>query len=167
MLDLATAERGMSDTFTHLDARGRPRMVDVGAKPITARMAVAEGWVLMGEPARDAISMGQVKKGDVLRMAELAGVQGAKRCADLIPLCHPIPLDGVVVEASVRGEGVHIRAVARAHWRTGVEMEAIAAVMAAALCVYDCTKAIDKMMKISDVRVLEKKGGRSGDWHLK
>ncbi len=120
MLDLASAERGMSDTFTHLDASGRPRMVDVGEKPITARVAVAEGWVFMGDAARDAIEMGQVKKGNVLRITELANVQGAKRCADLIPLCHPIPLDGVIVEASVRGEGVYIRAVARAHWRTGV-----------------------------------------------
>jgi len=154
----------MSDGFTHLDGDGRPRMVDVGGKDITHRVAVAEAWVRMTEGALTAIAEGQVKKGDVLRIAELAGVQGAKRTSDLIPLCHPIPLDAVQVEARVEPNGVHIRATVRAHWRTGVEMEALAAATAAALTIYDCTKSIDRGMRIEGVRLLEKRGGRSGDW---
>ncbi len=154
----------MSDGFTHLDESGRPRMVDVGDKPVTSRMAVAEGWVRMSASALDAVAKGQVKKGDVLRIAELAGVQGAKRASDLIPLCHPIPLDAVRVTVCAEADGVHIQAVARAHWRTGVEMEALAAVTAAALTVIDCAKSIDKGMRIEGVRLLEKRGGRSGEW---
>jgi cyclic pyranopterin phosphate synthase len=154
----------MSNELTHVDADGRPRMVDVGEKPITARVAVAEGWVYMNDAAIEAIAGGRVQKGDVLRMAELAGVQGAKRTADLIPLCHPISLDAVEVKAFVEPDAVYIRATASAHARTGVEMEALAAVTAAALTVYDCTKAIDRCMRIEGIRLLEKRGGRTGDW---
>jgi len=150
--------------LTHLDADGRPRMVDVGDKPHTDRVAVAEARVRMSDDARQAIADGQVKKGDVLRIAELAGVQGCKRTSDLIPLCHPLPIDGVEVTADLDGDGVHIQATVRAHWKTGVEMEALAAVTAAALTVYDCIKAIDKSMVIHGVRVISKRGGRSGDY---
>jgi cyclic pyranopterin phosphate synthase len=154
----------MSEKLTHIDADGRPRMVDVGDKPHTDRVAVAEARITMSTLARDAISGGQVAKGDVLRIAELAGVQGCKRTSDLIPLCHPLPIDGVEVIATVEEDGVHIQATVRAHWKTGVEMEALAAVTAAALTVYDCTKAIDKAMVICGVRLLSKRGGRSGDF---
>ena len=150
--------------LTHLDADGRPRMVDVGDKPLTDRVAVAEARVRMSEAARQAIAGGDVKKGDVLRIAELAGVQGCKRTSDLIPLCHPLPIDGVEVTAQLDAEGVVIQATVRAHWKTGVEMEALAAVTSAALTVYDCTKAIDKSMVIHGVRLLAKQGGRSGDY---
>jgi len=150
--------------LTHLDADGRPRMVDVGDKPLTDRVAVAEARVRMSEAARQAIAGGDVKKGDVLRIAELAGVQGCKRTSDLIPLCHPLPIDGVEVTAQLDAEGVVFQATVRAHWKTGVEMEALAAVTSAALTVYDCTKAIDKSMVIHGVRLLAKQGGRSGDY---
>ncbi len=152
--------------LTHLDADGRPRMVDVGGKPHTHRVAVAEARVAMSEAAREAIRGGEVKKGDVLRIAELAGVQGCKRTSDLIPLCHPLPIDGVEVRAVLEDAGVCITATVRAHWKTGVEMEALAAVTAAALTVYDCTKAIDKSMVIHGVRLMSKQGGRSGDYHV-
>ena len=150
--------------LTHLDAQGRPRMVEVGDKALTHRVAVAEARVHMSAQARQASAEGAVKKGDVLRIAELAGVSGCKRTSDLIPLCHPLPIDGVEVIAELDGEGVVIRATVRAHWKTGVEMEALAAVTAAALTVYDCTKAIDKSMVIDGVRLLSKRGGRSGDY---
>jgi len=154
----------MSSKLTHLDADGRPRMVDVGDKPHTDRVAVAEARVTMSKEAREAIAGGHIKKGDVLRIAELAGVQGCKRTSDLIPLCHPLPIDGVEVVAEVDERGVCIRATVRAQWKTGVEMEALAAVTAAALTVYDCTKAIDKGIVIEGVRLLSKRGGRSGDY---
>ena len=118
----------------------------------------------MSEEARQAIAGGAVKKGDVLRIAELAGVQGCKRTSDLIPLCHPLPIDGVEVTAELDDEGVRVLATVRAHWKTGVEMEALTAATAAALTVYDCTKAIDKSMVITGVRLLAKQGGRSGDY---
>ena len=150
--------------LTHLDADGRPRMVNVGDKAMTHRVAVAEARIAMSEEARQAIAGGAVKKGDVLRIAELAGVQGCKRTSDLIPLCHPLPIDGVEVTAELDDEGVRVLATVRAHWKTGVEMEALTAVTAAALTVYDCTKAIDKSMVITGVRLLAKQGGRSGDY---
>jgi cyclic pyranopterin monophosphate synthase len=152
--------------LTHLDSDGRPRMVDVGGKPLTDRVAVAEAYVSMSAEARAAIAGGEVKKGNVLRIAELAGVQGCKRTSDLIPLCHPMPIDGVVVTAELSEAGVHIQATVRAHWKTGVEMEALTAVTAAALTVYDCTKAIDKSMVIHTVRLLAKQGGRSGEYRV-
>jgi len=139
-------------------------MVDVGSKPLTNRVARAEGWVRMSPEALNAITEGRVHKGDVLRIAELAGIQGAKRTSDLIPLCHPLPIDAVEVAVTSVDGAIHIAATVAAHWRTGVEMEALAAVRAAALTVYDMTKAIDKTMIIDGVRLLEKKGGRSGDW---
>jgi len=154
----------MSKKLTHLDDCGRPQMVDVGAKPMTERMARAEAWVRTTAEAIDAIRNSQVKKGDVLRIAELAGIQGAKRTADLIPLCHPLPIDSVTVTTEIHGETIRIEATVSAYWKTGVEMEALAAVNAAALTVYDMTKSIDKGIVIETVRLLEKRGGRSGDW---
>ena len=141
-------------------------MVDVGDKPITKREAVAEGWISLGEEAFALVISGQAKKGDVLGTAQLAGIQGAKRASDLIPLCHPLPISGVdvIVTPNAESKRIHVRATARAHWRTGVEMEALAAVSAALLTVYDMLKAVDKGMEISGIRLLEKRGGRSGTW---
>jgi cyclic pyranopterin phosphate synthase len=154
----------MKKELTHLDASGRPRMVDVSEKSMTQRMARAEAWVTMSADALNAIREAKIKKGDVLRIAELAGVQGAKRASDLIPLCHPLPLDSVTVIAQIEANGVRIEATVSTHWKTGVEMEALAAVNSAALTVYDMTKSIDKGIVIERVRLLEKRGGRSGDW---
>ena len=151
--------------LTHIDEHGQARMVNVGAKPDTDRLAVAEGRVVMSPEALTAITDGRVKKGDVLQIAQLAGIQGAKRTADLIPLCHPLPIDGV--ELSVVADSatsVLITATVRTRWRTGVEMEALTAVMAAALTVYDMVKSIDRGMRIEGVCLIEKKGGRSGHW---
>lgn len=153
------------DGLTHLDAEGRPRMVDVGAKADTERLARAEGYVVLGAAAFAAVTEGRVKKGDVLQIARLAGIQGAKRTADLIPLCHPLPLDGVTVDVEPTTDGrIRVEATARTRWRTGVEMEALTAVSAAALTVYDMVKAIDKGVRIEGIRLLEKRGGRSGHW---
>ncbi len=154
--------------LTHIDEQGRPRMVDVGAKPDTDRLAVAEGWVQMSPAALSAITEGRVKKGDVLMIAQLAGIQGAKHTATLIPLCHPLPIDGVEVDIEAHPERSAVRIVAsvKTRWRTGVEMEAMTAVGAAALTVYDMVKAIDRGMVISGVRLLEKRGGRSGTWRV-
>lgn len=154
----------MTKKLTHIDDAGRPHMVDVSDKPLTHRVARAEAWVRMSPEALNAITEGRVHKGDVTRIAELAGIQGSKRTSDLIPLCHPLPIDAVDVAVTAIDGAIHITATVAAHWRTGVEMEALAAVSAAALTVYDMTKAIDKFMVIDGVRVLEKRGGRSGDW---
>ena len=154
----------MTKKLTHIDDAGRPHMVDVSDKPLTHRVARAEAWVRMSSEALDAITEGRVHKGDVTRVAELAGIQGSKRTADLIPLCHPLPIDAVDVAVTAVDGAIYITATVAAHWRTGVEMEALAAVSAAALTVYDMTKAIDKSMIIDGVRLLEKSGGRSGDW---
>jgi len=164
MLDLPPLAGRMSTSLTHISEDGRPSMVDVGHKPMTPRMARAEGWVRMAPEALDAITEGRVKKGDVLAIAELAGIQGAKRTADLIPLCHPLPVDAVSVSVERVGDAIRIEAQVSACWRTGVEMEALSAVSAAALTVHDMTKAIDKGICIDGVRLLEKRGGKSGDW---
>ena len=150
--------------LTHIDDQGNARMVDVGSKALTDRRAVAEGWVDLSAEAYAAITSGRVKKGDVLAIAQLAGIQGAKRTADLIPLCHPLPLDGVEVEVEATAGRIRICAQAHAHWKTGVEMEALTAVSAAALTVYDMVKAIDKGVRIGGIRLLEKHGGRSGSY---
>ena len=154
----------MRDKLTHIDETGHPTMVDVGDKPLTDRVAKAECWVHLSPAAFQAVTAGLVPKGDVLRIAEIAGIQGAKRTSDLIPLCHPLPIDAVDVTVSAKDGAIHVVAVVRAHWRTGVEMEALTAVNAAALTVYDMVKAIDKSIRIDGVRLLEKRGGRSGDW---
>jgi len=150
--------------LTHVDADGNAHMVDVGGKPLTDRRAVARGQIRLGVDAAAAVAERRAAKGDVLAVAQLAGIQGAKRTSDLIPLCHPLPLSGVDVVLRLEGEVVVCEATARAHWRTGVEMEALAAVSAALLTVYDMLKAVDKGMVIEEIRLLEKAGGRSGVW---
>jgi cyclic pyranopterin phosphate synthase len=139
-------------------------MVDVSTKPNTQREAIAEAWVRVGPEAFRAIVEGSGPKGDVLATARLAGIQGAKQTAQWIPLCHPLPLDAVSVLVEPEEGAIHIRATVRTHWRTGVEMEAMTAVSAAALTVYDMIKAVDRGTRIEGVRLLEKRGGRSGEW---
>ncbi len=152
--------------LSHVDESGRARMVDVSAKPESARAATAEGAVRMSPEAFRAVAEQTVAKGDVLAVAEIAGTMGAKRTGELIPLCHPIALDLVTVEARLEPElpGVRITASARATGRTGVEMEALTAVAVACLTVYDMVKSIDRGMSIEDVRLLSKSGGSRGDW---
>ena len=139
-------------------------MVDVGEKPITERTAIAECFVRISAELARAIRQNQVKKGNLLEVARLAGIQAAKRTDELIPLCHSLPLDSVNVEAKLDSNRVHLTASARTHARTGVEMEALTAVAVAALTVIDMGKAIDKAMSIEGIRVLEKRGGRSGTY---
>lgn len=148
--------------LSHVDARGRVRMVDVSAKPETVREAVAEGSVRMSAAARRAIRQKAVAKGDPLQTARIAGMTAAKRTADLIPLCHPLPLTHVDVELRPRAYGYDIVGRAGTVGRTGVEMEALVAVSAAALTLYDMLKAIDKAMVIGPILLREKRGGRSG-----
>ncbi len=151
--------------LTHLDEHGNAHMVDVGHKPDTERVAVAAGEVRMRPETLALIRAGQIKKGDVLTVAQLAGVLAAKRTAELIPLCHPLPLTHIDVRCELRDElpGVAIRATVRTTGKTGVEMEALTAVAVAALTVYDMAKAVEKTMQITSVRLLEKHGGQSGD----
>ena len=153
-------------TLSHLDESGRARMVDVGDKPESRRTAVAEGQVRMSREAYDLVAAHAVAKGDVLAVAEVAGVMAAKRTGELIPLCHPLGLDVVRVEARLAPElpGVRLSATASVTGRTGVEMEALTAVSVAALTVVDMVKAVDKAAVITDVRVETKTGGKSGDW---
>ncbi len=152
--------------LSHVDTDGRPKMVDVGSKPETARRAVAEGRIRLSPEAFEALAGNLNPKGDVLSIAELAGTTGAKRTADLIPLCHPIVLDHVDVSATPDPElpGVHVVASASSVGRTGVEMEALTAVTVALLTVYDMVKAAGHDMEVQDVRLLEKSGGKSGLW---
>jgi cyclic pyranopterin phosphate synthase len=151
--------------LTHLDIAGRARMVDVGAKPDSERRAVARGEVHMRKETLDLIRAGTLKKGDVLTVAQIAGIAAAKRTSDLIPLCHPLPLTHVDVELVLNEAlpGVVITATARMVGKTGVEMEALTAVSVAALTVYDMAKAAEKTMRIQNIRLIEKHGGRSGD----
>lgn len=151
-------------TFSHLDDRGNARMVDVSGKEATKRRAVARATVLTTAEVAAAIADGSMKKGDVLGVARVAGIQAAKRTSDLIPLCHPLMLSHVSVELSVESDRVAIRAVAEVMDRTGVEMEALTACSVAALTVYDMCKAIDREMTITDLALEEKSGGRSGEY---
>ena len=156
----------MNDSgLTHLDAAGQARMVDVSAKAVTARAATATGRVLLSPAAVAALRAGDVPKGDALAVARIAGIAGAKRTPDLIPLCHPIGLHGVTVDLAVTDDGVDITAVTRTADRTGVEMEALTSVSVAALALIDMVKAIDPAAVITNVRVDEKAGGKSGPWH--
>ena len=154
------------EEFTHFNEQGRARMVDVGEKPISCRTAVAGGRVLVNEQTFRMIQSGGVKKGDVLTVAQIAGIMGAKRTPELIPMCHPIPLGGIDLELSMDESrlSVEIRAKVSCDGRTGVEMEALTAVSAAALTVYDMCKAVQKDMVISDIRLLSKSGGVHGDF---
>ena len=152
-------------SLTHLDEQGRAKMVDVGWKPVTDREAVARGHVQMQPETLRLIIEGQVKKGDVFTIAQLAGIMGAKRTAELIPLCHPLPLNKVDVELAADEANcrVNITATASTSGKTGVEMEALTAVSIAALSVYDMCKAVDRGMEIGRVRLVSKRGGQSGD----
>lgn len=150
--------------LTHLDEAGKARMVDVSAKDVTARTARASGRVLLSAEAVAALRSGQVPKGDALAVARIAGIQGAKKTPDLIPLCHPIGLHGVTVDLAVRDDGVDITATTKTADRTGVEMEALTSVSVAALALIDMVKAIDPAAVITDVRVDEKAGGKTGAW---
>ncbi|HEV2598380.1 cyclic pyranopterin monophosphate synthase MoaC [Sphingopyxis sp.] len=149
---------------THLDETGAAHMVDVGAKPATQRRAVAGGRITMSAEALDAIRSGNAPKGDVLSTARIAGIMGAKRTADLIPLCHPLALTKVSVDFTWECNGISVIAVAQTTGQTGVEMEALTAASVALLTLYDMAKALDCKMILGDIRLLEKSGGRSGDW---
>jgi cyclic pyranopterin phosphate synthase len=154
--------------LTHFDEGGAARMVEVGAKEESDRVAVAEGVVEMQAATLEQIRAGAIGKGDVLGVARVAAIQGLKRTHELVPLCHPVRVTGVDVALDATDEGgrprVEIRATVRAHDRTGVEMEALTAVSVAALTIYDMCKAVDRGMTISTVRLLEKRGGKSGHW---
>lgn len=156
----------MTDKLTHLDASGAANMVDVGDKAVTSREAVAEGRIVMKPETLALILEGKAKKGDVIATARIAGIMAAKKTHDLIPLCHPLLLTKVSIdiEADEALPGLHVRALARVSGQTGVEMEALTAVSVACLTLYDMAKAVDRGMRIEGVRVIEKSGGKSGDW---
>jgi len=155
----------MSD-LTHLDASGRARMVDIGQKAETARVAYAEGTIRMSVEAMSAIERNELSKGDAIATARIAGVMAAKRTSELIPLCHPLSLTdaGIDIDFDPELPGLRVTGWAATTGRTGVEMEALTAVSVALLTVYDMAKALDRRMEISGVRLLEKRGGKSGDW---
>ncbi len=150
--------------LTHFDDQGRARMVDVGAKEITHRRAVAGGRIEMAPETVDLIRTNRVKKGDPLAVAQVAGIMAAKRASDLIPMCHPLMLTIVDLALDLDDAGVEIRATVETRGQTGVEMEALTAVSVAALTIYDMVKAVDRGMTISGVRLIEKAGGKSGHW---
>jgi cyclic pyranopterin phosphate synthase len=152
--------------LTHFDAEGRAVMVDVSGKAETRRVAIAQGAIIMQPATLERIRAGTIAKGDVLSVARLAGIMGAKRTPDLIPLCHPLALNSVTVDLRLAPErnAVEIEATCAVTGRTGVEMEALTAVSVAALTVYDMVKAIDRTMRIGDIRLTHKSGGQSGDW---
>ena len=156
----------MSDLkLSHLDETGRARMVDIGHKPVTERLAIAKGEIHMQPATLALIQQGALKKGDVFSVAQIAGVMAAKRTAELIPLCHPLPLSQILIEIEPRPElpGLEISASVRTTSQTGVEMEALTAVGVAALTIYDMAKAVEKTMRIQNIRLVEKHGGQSGD----
>ena len=161
MSDDANAQ---NDTLTHVDERGEVVMVDVAGKPSTLRVAVASARVLLGEKARSMVEQGSVAKGDVLATARISGIMAAKRTSDIIPLCHPLQLTSVKVKIDLVAEGLDISCRAETVGSTGVEMEALTGASAAALTVYDMLKAVERGITISEVKLLEKRGGRSGHW---
>ena len=150
--------------LTHLDETGAAHMVDVGGKATTAREAIATGRIAMSAEAAAAITAGNAPKGDVLAAARIAGIMAAKKTAELIPLCHPLPLTRVAIDLTADGTGVTATATAATDAKTGVEMEALTAVTVALLTIYDMAKALDRAMVIGEVRLLSKTGGKSGDW---
>ena len=154
------------ETLSHLDATGAANMVDVSAKPVTERVAVAEGAVRMSRETLDLVRSGNARKGDVIGTARIAGIMAAKKTHDLIPLCHPIGLSKVTLDIDPDDAlpGFRVRATTKVAERTGVEMEALTAVSVACLTIYDMAKAVDRAMVITDVRLVEKSGGQSGDW---
>ena len=151
--------------LTHLGADGAAHMVDVSAKADTAREAVAEGRITMSAEALEAVRAGNIKKGDVLGTARIAGIMAAKKTSELIPLCHPLMLSKIAIAFEFEDLGIRAEARVRLNGPTGVEMEALTAVSIALLTLYDMAKALDKAMVISDIRLLSKTGGKSGDWH--
>ena len=165
---MSTANDNSDLHLTHLDEQGRAKMVDVGDKEITSREAVARGYVSIQPETARLIKEGLMKKGDVLTIAQLAGIMGAKKTSELIPLCHPLPLDRVDVDMELdESEGrINITATAKTTARTGVEMEALTAAAVAALTIYDMCKATDRAMRIEGVRLVRKRGGKSGDIDL-
>lgn len=156
----------MSDKLTHLDEHGRADMVDVGDKPDTDRIAIAEGAIYVQPATLRLIQAGNMKKGDVLTIARIAGIMGAKKTSELIPLCHPVPITKIGVDLSIdeSANAIRIRAQARTLGKTGIEMEVLTAVSIAALTIYDMAKAVDRSMTIGDIRLLEKRGGVNGDY---
>ena len=151
--------------LTHLDAEGRAYMVNVGQKPVTERVAIAKGEIRMKAETLALIQAGNLKKGDVLTVAQIAGINAAKNTSELIPLCHPLPLNQITVDFVFNADlpGIEITATARTNAKTGVEMEALTAVSVAALTIYDMAKAAEKTMEIGHIRLVEKHGGQSGD----
>jgi cyclic pyranopterin phosphate synthase len=150
--------------LSHLDAAGNAAMVDISAKDATIREAVAEGQITMSAEALAAVREGAIKKGDVLATARIAGIMAAKKTSDLIPLCHPLMLSKVAVDFEFETNGIRVTAFARLTGQTGVEMEAMTAASIALLTIYDMAKALDKGMVLSEIRLLSKSGGKSGDW---
>ncbi|MBX3049412.1 MAG: cyclic pyranopterin monophosphate synthase MoaC [Anaerolineales bacterium] len=153
--------------LSHVDQSGRARMVDVGEKPASQRIAVAEGWVRMQPETLALLRANALQKGDALAVAQVAGIQAAKRTAELIPFCHTLPLEHVAVEFELKDDlpGVRVTATVRITGKTGVEMEALTAVSVAALTLYDMAKSAEKSMRIENIRLLSKTGGKSGDYH--
>lgn len=154
----------MPKSLTHLDAEGSARMVDVGSKAETQRVAVASGQIAMSAEALAAVSTGNAPKGDVLGTARIAGIMAGKKTADLIPMCHPLIIDAINVDFSFEDYGIRATATASLTGKTGVEMEAITAVSVALVTIYDMAKALDKGMVIGEIRLIEKRGGKSGHW---
>ncbi|MEM9951015.1 MAG: cyclic pyranopterin monophosphate synthase MoaC [Chloroflexota bacterium] len=156
----------MSNKLTHIDEHGRADMVDVGDKPDTDRMAVAEGAIYVQSETLRLIQEGNMKKGDVLTVARIAGIMGAKKTSELIPLCHPVPMTKIGVDLTIDEDSnaIRIRAQARTVGKTGIEMEVLTAVSITALTIYDMAKAVDRTMRIGDIRLLEKRGGIHGDY---
>ena len=152
--------------LTHLDAQGNARMVNVGGKPETARVAIASGRIRMSKEALLAIRSGDAPKGDVLAAARIAGIMAAKKTAELIPLCHPLALDAVTIDFAFEDNAVRATCMVSLTGRTGIEMEAMTATSIALLTIYDMAKALDKGMVIEQVRLIEKRGGKSGTWRL-
>jgi cyclic pyranopterin phosphate synthase len=154
----------VTEGFTHLDDQGRARMVDVGSKDVTQREAVAEARVSMSDEVRHRLLAGSLPKGDAFAVARVAAIHGAKRTSDLVPLCHPLPLDSVNATLEATDSGVLIRVTARVTARTGVEMEAMTGAAIGAITLYDMIKGLDRGAEIGPVRLISKSGGKSGDW---
>jgi len=154
----------MAEDFTHLDDEGHVRMVDVGGKEPTDRSAVAEATVLMSEATRDRLFSGDLPKGDALATVRIAAIQGAKRTPELVPLAHPLPIDAVTAAIEPTDDGARITVTASVTAKTGVEMEAITGAAVGAIALYDMIKGVDRGAEITNVRLLEKRGGKSGDW---
>ena len=152
--------------LTHLNRSGEAEMVDISAKETSARMAVAESLVVLKPEILQSLRNGEIPKGDVLATARIAGIQAAKKCSDLIPLCHPLPLSNISIDLQIEPGLVRIRATCKTTGKTGVEMEALTAASVAALTIYDMCKALDKGIEIKSTRLLKKTGGKSGDWSI-